>query len=133
MGDFILLIDSDTRVPTNCLLDAVSKITNSPQVAILQYSSRVMNVTKSYFENGITFFTNMVYTQIKYAIANGDVTPFVRHNAILRWSILEATISEDFDMALRLQSASYLMRFGAYMGDGFKEGVSLTVYDELAR
>ncbi|THZ35155.1 hypothetical protein D6C90_07453 [Aureobasidium pullulans] len=150
MGDFILLIDSDTRVPTDCLLDAVSEMTNSPQVAILQYSSRVMNVTKSYFENGITFFTNMVYTQIKYAIANGDVAPFVGHNAILRWSAVqdiaydctddlrekywsEATVSEDFDMALRLQSAGYLVRFGAYMGDGFKEGVSLTVYDELAR
>jgi membrane glycosyltransferase len=150
MGDFILLIDSDTRVPTDCLLDAVSEMTNSPQVAILQYSSGVMNVTKSYFENGITFFTNMVYTQIKYAIANGDVAPFVGHNAILRWSAVqdiaydckdddrekywsEATVSEDFDMALRLQSAGYLVRFGAYMGDGFKEGVSLTVYDELAR
>jgi cellulose synthase/poly-beta-1,6-N-acetylglucosamine synthase-like glycosyltransferase len=150
MGDFILLIDSDTRVPTDCLLDAVSEMTNSPQVAILQYSSGVMNVTESFFENGITFFTNMVYTQIKYAIANGDIAPFVGHNAILRWSAIqdiaydctddlrekywsEATVSEDFDMALRLQSAGYIVRFGSYTGDGFKEGVSLTVYDELAR
>jgi membrane glycosyltransferase len=150
MGDFILLIDSDTRVPTDCLLDAVSEMTNSPQVAILQYTSGVMNVTQSYFEKGITFFTNLVYTQIKYSIANGDVAPFVGHNAILRWSAVqdiaydcpddlrikywsEATVSEDFDMALRLQSAGYLVRFGAYTGDGFKEGVSLTVYDELAR
>ncbi|CAD0115061.1 unnamed protein product [Aureobasidium uvarum] len=121
MGDFILLIDSDTRVPTDCLLDAVSEMTHSPQVAIIQYSSGVMNVTDNFFENGITFFTNMVYTQIKYAIANGDKY----------WS--ESTVSEDFDMALRLQSEGYLVRFGAYTGDGFKEGVSLTVYDELAR
>ncbi|KAI4717821.1 hypothetical protein E4T48_05997 [Aureobasidium sp. EXF-10727] len=150
MGDFILLIDSDTRVPTDCLLDAVSEMTHSPQVAIIQYSSGVMNVTDNFFENGITFFTNMVYTQIKYAIANGDVAPFVGHNAILRWSAVqdiaydcadddrekywsESTVSEDFDMALRLQSEGYLVRFGAYTGDGFKEGVSLTVYDELAR
>jgi membrane glycosyltransferase len=150
MGDFILLIDSDTRVPTDCLLDAVSEMTNSPQVAIIQYTSGVMNVTQNFFENGITFFTNMVYTQIKYGIANGDVAPFVGHNAILRWSAVqdiaydcpedlrekywsEATVSEDFDMALRLQSEGYLVRFAAYTGDGFKEGVSLTVYDELAR
>jgi hypothetical protein len=42
-------------------------------------------------------------------------------------------VSEDFDMALRLQCAGYQLRLAAYQGDGFKEGVSLTVYDELAR
>ena len=149
MGDYILLIDSDTRVPRDCFLDAVSEMEASPQVAILQYASGVMNVTTSFFENGITFFTNLIYTAIKFAVANGDVAPFVGHNAILRWSALqdiaytgddgsekywsETTVSEDFDMALRLQCTGYLVRLGAYTGGGFKEGVSLTVYDELAR
>ncbi|KAF2841990.1 hypothetical protein M501DRAFT_968140 [Patellaria atrata CBS 101060] len=150
MGDYILLIDSDTRVPVDCFLDAVSEMEQSPEVAIIQFSSGVMNVTDSFFENGITFFTNLVYTQIQYAVANGDVAPFVGHNAILRWSALqevsyhctddvrekfwsEATVSEDFDMALRLQTTGYLVRLAAYNPQGFKEGVSLTVYDELAR
>lgn len=150
IGDYILIIDSDTRVPADCFLDAVSEMEQSPQVAIIQYSSGVMNVTDTFFERGITFFTNLVYTQIRYAVANGDVAPFVGHNAVLRWSAMqqiaydceddqrekywsEATVSEDFDMALRLQTAGYLVRLGAYTGDGFQEGVSLTVYDELAR
>lgn len=150
MGDYILLIDSDTRVPKDCLLEAVSEMEQSPQVAILQQSSGVMNVTDSFFEKGITFFTNLVYTQIRYAVANGDVAPFVGHNAFLRWSAVqhiaydcpddnrekywsEATVSEDFDMALRLQTNGYVVRLGAYSNDEFKEGVSLTVYDELAR
>jgi hypothetical protein len=150
IGDYILLVDSDTRVPRDCLLDAVSEMEQSPRVAILQYSSGVMNVTGSFFERGITFFTNLIYTQIRYAVANGDVAPFVGHNAILRWPAIqeiayscpldgrekywsEATVSEDFDMALRLQTYGFLVRFGTYNGDGFKEGVSLTVYDELAR
>lgn len=47
------------------------------------------------------------------------------------WS--ESHVSEDFDMALRLQCEGYQLRLAAYQGDGFKEGVSLTVYDELAR
>ncbi len=47
------------------------------------------------------------------------------------WS--ESHVSEDFDMALRLQCEGYRIRLAAYQGDGFKEGVSLTVYDELAR
>lgn len=42
-------------------------------------------------------------------------------------------MSEDFDMSLRLQVEGYTIRLGTYTGDGFKEGVSLTVYDELAR
>ncbi|ORY08369.1 glycosyl transferase family group 2-domain-containing protein [Clohesyomyces aquaticus] len=150
IGDYILLVDSDTRVPEDCFLDAVSEMERSPQVSIIQYSSGVMNVTKSFFEKGITFFTNLIYTQIQYAVANGDVAPFVGHNAILRWSALqdiayqcpedgyekywsEHTVSEDFDMALRLQTTGYHVRLGAYKGQGFKEGVSLTVYDELAR
>lgn len=149
MGDYILLIDSDTRVPADCLLDAVSEMEQSPQVAIIQFSSGVMNVTESFFEKGITFFTNLIYTAITFAVANGDVAPFVGHNAILRWSAIqdisyraadgtekfwsESTVSEDFDMALRLQNEGYVLRFASYLGDGFKEGVSLTVYDELAR
>ncbi|KAI9813297.1 MAG: hypothetical protein M1827_004239 [Pycnora praestabilis] len=149
MGDYILLIDSDTRVPADCFLDAVSEMELSPEVAIIQYSSGVMNVTDSFFEKGITFFTNLIYTAIQFAVANGDVAPFVGHNAVLRWAALqeisytdhdgqdkfwsESTVSEDFDMALRLQSVGHIIRLGAYTGQGFKEGVSLTVYDELAR
>ena len=117
-------------------------------MAILQYISGVTNVSSSFFEGGITFFTNLIYTAIKYAVANGDVAPFVGHNAVLRWSALqeiayekdgvekywsESTVSEDFDMALRLQITGYTVRFATYTKDGFKEGVSLTVYDELAR
>lgn len=83
-------------------------------------------------------------------MASGDVAPFVGHNAILRWSAIqlaapytdedgyekywsESHVSEDFDISLRLQIHGFTIRYAAYTGDGFKEGVSLTVYDELAR
>jgi hypothetical protein len=45
-------------------------------------------------------------------------------------------VSEDFDMSLRLQAAGYVIRMAAYTspeGELFREGVSLTVYDELTR
>lgn len=91
-----------------------------------------------------------MYSAITYAVANGDAVPFVGHNAMLRWSAIQdaasytdkdgyekfwsdSHVSEDFDMALRLQCAGYQLRFAAYTGPGFKEGVSLTVNDELAR
>ncbi|KAK4670264.1 uncharacterized protein QC763_210170 [Podospora pseudopauciseta] len=150
VGDYILIIDSDTRVPKDCLLDAVSEMEQSPEVAIIQFQSGVMNVTNSFFERGVTFFTYLIYTCITYAVASGDACPFVGHNAVLRWSAIqdataytdedgyekywsEAHVSEDFEMALRLQVAGYTLRYASYTGDGFKEGVSLTVYDELAR
>ncbi|KAI4127135.1 MAG: hypothetical protein LQ347_004731, partial [Umbilicaria vellea] len=149
VGDYILLIDSDTRVPSDCLLDAASEMEQSPNVGIMQFSSGVMQVVNTYFENGITFFTNLIYTAIKYTVSNGDVAPFVGHNAILRWSAIqqvsyvdedgyekfwsESHVSEDFDMSLRLQCNHYIIRLAAWAGEGFKEGVSLTVYDELAR
>ncbi|CAK7242063.1 MAG: hypothetical protein STHCBS139747_003540 [Sporothrix thermara] len=149
VGDYILIIDSDTRVPSDCLLDAVSEMEQSPDVGILQFSSAVMQVVHNYFENGITFFTNLIYTAIRYTVSNGDVAPFVGHNAMLRWSAIqqvaytdddgydkfwsESHVSEDFDMSLRLQCDGYIIRLAAWAGDGFKEGVSLTVYDELAR
>ena len=144
IGDYILLIDSDTRVPTDCFLDAVSEMEMASEVAIIQFSSGVMNVTDSWFEKGITFFTNFVYTSIRFAVANGDVAPFVGHNAFLRWSAVqdvsyldadgktemfwsEETVSEDFDIALRLQTAGYILRLAAYAGQGFKEGSSQPV------
>ena len=80
----------------------------------------------------------------------GEVAPFVGHNAFLRWSAVqdaafvdpadgktrqwsEANVSEDFDLALRLLLKGYTLRWATYSNGGFKEGVSLTVVDELAR
>jgi hypothetical protein len=50
VGDYILIIDSDTRVPQDCLLDAASEMEQSPEVAIIQFSSGVMNMTSGFFE-----------------------------------------------------------------------------------
>ncbi|KAI0152929.1 glycosyl transferase family group 2-domain-containing protein [Xylariaceae sp. FL1272] len=150
IGDYILLIDSDTRVPEDCLLDAVSEMEQAPSVAILQFSSGVMRVSESFFEGGVEWFTNLIYSAITFCVSIGDSVPFVGHNAILRWSAVqeaasytdedgyekfwsESHVSEDFDMSLRLQCAGYNCRFASYTGGDFKEGVSLTVYDELAR
>lgn len=147
--DYILIIDSDTEVPEDFLLDAVSEMEQSPDVAIIQFASGVMQVSWDFFENGITFFTNLIYSAINFAVSAGDVAPFVGHNAILRWSAVqqvsfideegeerfwsETSVSEDFDMALRLQIEGYIVRLSNWADGGLKEGVSLTVYDELAR
>lgn len=129
-----------------------------------------MQVVHHYFENGIAFFTRRINKCISMACANGEVAPFVGHNAFLRWQALqdaafidpadgkqkiwsESNVSEDFDMALRLQLRGYIIRcvisnpvpgncninacslsrWASYSKGAFKEGVSLTVDDELNR
>ncbi|KAK0569588.1 hypothetical protein OC861_000768 [Tilletia horrida] len=150
MGELILLIDSDTRVPADCFIDAASEMSQCPDVGIIQHYSGVMIVTGNMFEKGIAFFTRLVNFAITYTIACGDIAPFVGHNAFLRWSAMqeaafvdpmdgikkiwsESHVSEDFDMALRLLMKGYCVRWATYSKGEFQEGVSLTAEDELNR
>ncbi len=171
VGEIILIIDADTIVPEDCFRDAAREMGESEDVAIIQHESGmnawmtsfiyvrlmlclphidVMQVANHYFENGITHFTRRINKCISYGCANGEVAPFVGHNAFLRWSAVqdasfvdaadgkrkqwsEANVSEDFDLALRLLLRGYTLRWATYSNGGFKEGVSLTVVDELAR
>jgi hypothetical protein len=150
MGEFILIVDSDTIVPEDCLMYGAAEMFLSPEVAIVQHATGVMQVSWDYFENGITYFTNLVYTAIRFSVGSGEVAPFVGHNAFLRWQAVqsvgnppeddgyicfwsESHVSEDFDIALRLQIAGNIVRMASYHGRGFKEGVSLSIFDELDR
>lgn len=150
IGELILMIDCDTRVPEDCLLDAATEMTLCPDIGVLQHCSGVMLVSDSYFELCIAFFTRLVNFAISFTVANGDVAPFMGHNAILRWSAMqeaafvdtedgvrkywsESHVSEDFDMALRLLMSGYITRWATYSNNGFEEGVSLTCDDELNR
>ena len=120
----------------------------SPEVALLQHASGILQVVNNVFENGITYFTNLIYTSIQFAVGNGDCAPFVGHNTFIRWKAIQSIsweednmtkfwsdshVSEDFDVSLRLQMNGFVVRLATYHDGGFKEGVSLTVYDELAR
>ncbi|KAI0688232.1 glycosyl transferase family group 2-domain-containing protein [Cytidiella melzeri] len=150
VGELILIVDSDTVVPEDCLRDAAREMYESPEVGIIQHESDVMQVANHYFENGIAHFTRRINKSISLGCSNGEVAPFVGHNAFLRWSALqdaafidpadgkskiwsESNVSEDFDMALRLQLKGYIIRWSTYSDGGFKEGVSLTCDDELNR
>ncbi|KAJ7076004.1 glycosyl transferase family group 2-domain-containing protein [Mycena belliarum] len=123
LGEYVLIVDSDTVVPEDCLRDAARELAESPTVAILQHESDVMQRAR---------------------------TARLGHNAFLRWKAIqdaafvdpadgkekiwsEANVSEDFDMALRLLLRGYIIRWATYSRGAFKEGVSLTVDDELNR
>lgn len=109
MGDLILLIDSDTRVPADCFLDAASEFHWSPQVAIVQHQSGVMQVVFDFWENAISkllysclsfsnhvaYFTQCIYFSLQWATSAGDTAAFVGHNAFLRWSALQEVSTYD--------------------------------------
>ncbi|KIY71077.1 hypothetical protein CYLTODRAFT_370017 [Cylindrobasidium torrendii FP15055 ss-10] len=156
IGEIVLIVDSDTEIPADCFRDAAREMAESPNLAILQHESDVMQVAHHYFENGIAYFTRRINRCISMSCANGEIAPFVGHNAFLRWKALqdaafvdkydkeskrkneeriwsESNVSEDFDMAMRLLKKGYDIRWATYSNGGFKEGVSLTVDDELNR
>ncbi|KIK57287.1 hypothetical protein GYMLUDRAFT_204172 [Collybiopsis luxurians FD-317 M1] len=150
IGEIILLVDSDTKVPSDCLRDAAREMKSSPTVAIIQHESDILKVAHHYFENGMAYLTHRATRTISVACANGEVPPFMGHNAFLRWSAIqdaafvnsadgvkkfwsESNVSEDFDMALRLLRQGYILRWATYSNGEFKEGVSLTVEDEKNR
>ncbi|KDR70271.1 hypothetical protein GALMADRAFT_255169 [Galerina marginata CBS 339.88] len=150
IGEFVLLVDSDTVVPEDCLRDAAREMRACPTVAIIQHESDVMQIAHHYFENGIAYFTKRINRCISISCANGEVAPFMGHNAFLRWRAIqdalfidpaddkekvwsESNVSEDFDMALRLILKGYIVRWATYSKGGFKEGVSLSVDDEINR
>ncbi|GAA5856984.1 hypothetical protein JCM8547_008495 [Rhodosporidiobolus lusitaniae] len=147
IGEYILLIDSDTRVPKDCLLDGACEMYASPEVGVLQHASGTFLAGAGYFESFIAFFTTTINHAISWATANGATAPFVGHNAFLRWSALqqqarnnpegkvwsEEHVSEDFVMTLCLNRAGYITRWATYSNKEFKEGVSLSCDDELNR
>ncbi|KAF8063260.1 glycosyl transferase family group 2-domain-containing protein [Lyophyllum atratum] len=119
VGEIILIIDSDTIVPEDCFHDAAREMWESPDVAIIQHESDVMQVAYHYFENGITHFTRRINRCISLGCANGEVTLFVGQNAFLRWSAV--------------QDAAFVDPADGKRKQWSEEGVSLTVVDELAR
>ncbi|KAJ1025962.1 hypothetical protein NDA16_002587 [Ustilago loliicola] len=151
MGDYILLIDSDTRVPENCLMQAAAELERSPDVGALQHCSGITYVQHHYFERLLGYFAG-VFTNfsISWVCSNGAMAPLMGHNVFLRWTTLQQVadkkllqeerqifssqhVSEDYELAMRLQMAGYCVRWATYSNQEFREGVSLNPTDEKAR
>ncbi|KAF8452283.1 glycosyl transferase family group 2-domain-containing protein [Boletus edulis BED1] len=124
IGEIILIVDADTIVPEDCLRDAARELAECPDVATIQHESDVMQVAFHYFENGIAHFTRRINESISIGCANGEgTTPSYVDGKKRIWS--KSNVSEDFDMALRLQLRGYIIRGATYSKGSFKDGVSL--------
>lgn len=155
LGKYILLVDSDTRVPPDCLIKTIPEFVEFSDLAYTQHRTRAFCgdslYPMNYWESMISHFTNDIYDiGIAMSVASGDICPLVGHNCILRKSALlevaqtdpqngyvrvwsERHVSEDFDLAIRLHNRGFHGRYVTYTGSEFLEGVSLSYSDEVVR
>lgn len=77
-------------------------------MGILQHESDVLIVIGHYMELAIAFFTKRINRSISFACANGEVAPFVGHNAFLRWSAMQDVSFIDEDGNNKIWSESHV-------------------------
>lgn len=159
IGDYVLLLDSDTRIPLNCLHDVIKEFQLYPDLGYTQHLTYPMIVTNTYWEKFIAHFTTLIYDlAIPISVAGGDASPLVGHCAVLRssalWKLMvdkdnnarkiwsENNVSEDFKLFMDLTAQGYYGRYITYTSNldtkhfqkhNFMEGISLEFTDELAK
>lgn len=113
IGELVLIIDSDTRVPEDCFLDAASEMHASPECSIIQHASDVvrrsfishlhaglktislqMFVANHFFENGIAFFTRLVNTSISSVVVFSGLYMLADFFAVNSWVCSNGDVGE---------------------------------------
>lgn len=145
----ILLLDADSRVPPLCMIHTVPEFVESPELPFIQHCQMPFEEhDEDYVQRMIGHFTETIYKSgILIGTCLGDTAPLVGHSAFVRWSAMrevkppgphgtfwtERHVSEDFELSLRFMVAGRFGRYATYAGDGFREGISLTYIDEIAK
>jgi len=150
LGEYVILLDSDSRVPVNCMERAAYEMETSPDIGYIQFVTTPMQTVHDYFEDMIAHFTDVI-NRIAFVASGsaGGPSPLVGHNAILRVAAMKKTswtdeatgqlmfwsedhVSEDFDMSIRMATIG---SYGRLVADvvGWEEGVSLNVLEEYNR
>jgi hypothetical protein len=153
-GDYIFLIDSDTRLPdfpedkNGCLKRMVKDylFDGRDKVLYMQcYTCPYLSI-KSLSEKCVFHFTCHIYNGILVATALKSMAPLVGHNALLNFKLLdeiaiidnetnfkyywsEDRISEDFDCMMRGCEKGYIGRYCISAGI-FLEGISFNYITE---
>jgi FtsP/CotA-like multicopper oxidase with cupredoxin domain/cellulose synthase/poly-beta-1,6-N-acetylglucosamine synthase-like glycosyltransferase len=152
LGDLVLLVDSDTRVPLDCLSAVQGEFIHHSNLGFVQCRTTplLMANTSNQVVDMIAYITADIWDHaIAYGCATGIVCPLIGHNAFLRTAALKAAsnllpedrgliwsehhVSEDFEMMLRMNSCNYFGRYVSYTGPEFKEGIPLHAEDDIGR
>lgn len=84
MGDYILLLDSDSGIPHNCLDRTLLEFIYDPKLGFTQHLTYPVKPKNTFWESFIAHFTTMIYQySIFISAAGGNIAPLVGHNAVL--------------------------------------------------
>lgn len=83
IGEIILIVDSDTRIPRDCLFDAATEFREFPDVAILQHKSGFIRITHNYWERWVINFNEFIYAFIDYAATSDSIRPFLGYHRLI--------------------------------------------------
>ncbi len=141
----ILLVDADTRVPVNCIIDTVPEFIQSPELSYTQHLTTPFDIPDedryNLWLHMISLYTERIYALgIAQSTARGSACPLVGHNAFLRYSDLkemgywdEHSVSEDYSLFMSLATIGKFGRYVTYTGSEFQEGVSLNFSSEILK
>lgn len=159
IGDYILLIDSDSRIDHQQINNMVHAISSDAKIGYIQFHTTPLdNSYVNFFSRQIAQFTKNLYDLVFVIVTSGgEPAPLVGHNAIIRSSVLrevargkenqssgldldwnldlewwnENKVSEDFDFAFRVQVRGYRGVYARFAT--FQEGISFDLHSELLK
>jgi hypothetical protein len=73
-----------------------------------------MQVSWDWFDHAIAYFTNFVYSSIRFAVGSGEAAPFVGHNAFIRWSAAQEVATDTQEVATDTQGVANDAKHGGY-------------------
>lgn len=156
IGDYILLLDSDSRMDETCMESLIFEIKENEDIGFLQIRTNAMIISNKRWEEIIGYFTNVIYDiNFLYSCSNGFPAPLVGHNCLLNFNVMkkveqnnrhlingleeycwkvwdENRVSEDFVMSLQMQFLGYYGKY-VYFDCGMYEGVTLNILDEIVK
>jgi len=85
IGDFILLVDADSRIPLDCFDHVLTEFDEDDNLGFTQHLTVPFRITRSFWESFISHFTRLINEYaIFIACAGGNMSPLIGHNAIIR-------------------------------------------------
>lgn len=77
IGDIILIVDCDTRIPPDCLLHAAIEFRDSSGLGILQHKCSFIWIGHNYLEKAIVHFNELIYAFITSTVVGRNIGPFL--------------------------------------------------------
>lgn len=138
LHEVILLLDKDSGLKDRIIEAVLPEFAVDDKLAYVQCATKTDNLYENYYSSATGHQTNNLFHNIWPSKAlQGFFVPLVGHNVFLRKSMLEKSglwaedrVSEDYDMAIRLNGMGYHGKYAQLRGLEFTESASRTFTEE---